>query len=889
MPDQPKITFQLTAQDSQQLEVRVQTSEGEARGQSTMPAPALADMLAEKSAQGTMNAKLVDRIGAVLYKVLIGPEVDELVLNVLHDARQAGVPLLFELRFDPDQVALTRYPWEMICNPDGEFLVRDGTVDLTRYVTYPQPPPTFDDSIKGLPLFRVISSPTTLPFLSTPPLGINPIETLEHASFEAFSQRLLIDRLQLWGLHFDGHGALALQCARCDSLNGPADTKCWKCGKSLANSNTVGALAFENNGDVAWVPAQEFGSVLYNSHARLAMLLACETAKVGNKVIFSGLAPGLVLAGVPAVIGMQYPVLDTFAASFAHQFYLTLMKDNDIVAALRVARRMNVLDAWYSPALYLRRQPTEQEAAKQAVYQTCHIDTATPTRAVVGLPFLVRLWIRRPTTKPVSARRLRPELNVPDGIPVRQITGGAEVKFDPVTGRELRRGNLEIQLTSTSADVTPDKVELFIDEALDAPPAIFTVKAKQVGNIALVFNTYQDGGLIHSITHIIQGLPEPGTTPPDIKTHTVIIKKEKDKKYPPLVTPLIPRQPPPRPFWLSWRGWLIGLAGVAAVLLAALLGGRALQSPVVVPTPGESAQPTVSKSSGVNVTQPPIDIPTQVVTGSPVPSLCPGCDPTIGPIDVASCGAPNLFDISLAHPVNVASLAADCKGFAAVAPDFQIQSAGNGFLRIFVVGGDGQDLGLLVLDPQGAYHCNTDSFGGLNPTLDFDSATPGIYKGWLVSINQDTPLSGKLFAVGNGATTPNNPWCATDTPTPVVTVTASEAPSEACTAGWLPASGCTCCGNDQWCADGSVGVFNPKCACHCEGTTRVCNDGNQQPNAPECGGVATEAPTEPPPFCGNGLVETGELCDPPGEIGTSCPGGIKWCDTSCQTYCKGPD
>jgi len=89
---------------------------------------------------------------------------------------------------------------------------------------------------------------------------------------------------------------------------------------------------------------------------------------------------------------------------------------------------------------------------------------------------------------------------------------------------------------------------------------------------------------------------------------------------------------------------------------------------------------------------------------------------------------------------------------------------------------------------------------------------------------------GTDYVCSNGVTTKNSPRC----PTPVAP-TATTAPA-ACTAGWKPASGCTCCGNDLYCADGSVGIFNFACACHCEGTTGVCNDGGTIKNAPQCGG-----------------------------------------------------
>ncbi len=532
MPDQPKITFQLTARDERRLEIRVAAPGGETHGETSLPDPAILDDLSATQETGKLPGGLVEKTGKALYAALVSESVDELVIDTLNDAIRASLPLQFELRFDPDQIALTRYPWEMIQNAQGQYLIRDGLVDLTRYVTYPQPPPVFDDSIKGLPLFRVVSTPAKLPPLTSGALAITPIDTLEHASFEAFMRKLLIERLKLWGLHFDGHGALALQCANCETLNGPADGECWSCHKPLADAKKVGALAFEKGGDVAWVPTGEFGSVLYNAHARLALLLACETARVGNQIVFSGLAPGLLLAGVPAVIGMQFPILDSFANRFANEFYAALVRDNDLLAALRIARRMNLLDAWYSPALYLRRQPTPAEVAKQAIYLARNIDTAVPARVAAGASFLTRLWIRRPETKPLTAAKLRNELDIPKDVPVRQAKGEAEVKFEPVAGRQLRRGEVDVKLSAKDWEVIPDAIKLFIDETLDAPPAIFTVKAKTVGKQPLIFSVMQDGGVIHIVTHVVESVDEQKAAAalPEVAEHSQAVNLEDDRK-----------------------------------------------------------------------------------------------------------------------------------------------------------------------------------------------------------------------------------------------------------------------------------------------------------------------------------------------------------------------
>jgi hypothetical protein len=120
---------------------------------------------------------------------------------------------------------------------------------------------------------------------------------------------------------------------------------------------------------------------------------------------------------------------------------------------------------------------------------------------------------------------------------------------------------------------------------------------------------------------------------------------------------------------------------------------------------------------------------------------------------------------------------------------------------------------------------------------------------------------GSDLICSNGATTKNSPQCPTPIPPSVTPKPA------ACTAGWLPSSGCTCCGYDLWCADGSIGVFNPQCACNCQGTTLVCADGNSVPNSPECGGSTCACvrsdPCAPTAACpGYYDTCTGQTCVP---------------------------
>jgi len=501
--DALKLIFQLTAYDDS-LEVRATAPAGEGKGKTTLPPPDLLKQLIERDPTN-IPSSVLERVGKALYQCLMVGDIAQLASEVLQDGMRSKRPVWFELRLDADQVSLAQYPWEMIVDDFGRFLVRDGLVDITRYITYPQPPPTFDAPLHDVLFLRVISQPRKLPSFDVVDLETEKIETLRHATFDQLQFKLLIERMALWGLYFHGHGALKLQCRNCDTVNDLQAKSCRKCSISLSGAKQVGALAFESNGEPDWISTEQFGSVLYNAEVQLVLLLSCETARVGDCLVFSGFAPGLILAGIPAVVGMQYPVLTGFANNFAESFYNVLREQHDVMDALRTARRMNIRGAWYSPVLYLRHQKaTRADESVKPAYHTRNIDTAVPAEVQAGVNFLVRLWIRRPEREPLTQKKLRGTLGVPESVPVSTHVAEANVKFEPVEGRALRLGEVEVRLHSTHCDITPESVLLFVDEHTDAPPAIFTVRARQVGRAPLTFSVWQDGAQIASVTHYVQ-------------------------------------------------------------------------------------------------------------------------------------------------------------------------------------------------------------------------------------------------------------------------------------------------------------------------------------------------------------------------------------------------
>src|SRR5574341_809016 len=123
MPDQFKVTFQLTSH-ADRLEVRAEARGGQAPGETALPPGDLLERIFAADPRRIPTA-LVEEMGSALYAALVNEDIDELVFDTLNDATRAGQPAHFELRFDADQAALTRFPWEMVRNRQGQFLIRE--------------------------------------------------------------------------------------------------------------------------------------------------------------------------------------------------------------------------------------------------------------------------------------------------------------------------------------------------------------------------------------------------------------------------------------------------------------------------------------------------------------------------------------------------------------------------------------------------------------------------------------------------------------------------------------------------------------------------------------------------------------------------------------------
>ena len=318
---------------------------------------------------GRPGPHLLSRIGGRVYQTLFPGGVGVAFKEVYNQARRRKAAVALQIRFDEDAVSLARYPWELLYvgqgAGQGSHPVATGTVEITRYITYGGP--KLEDEGGQLPYRLLFVAPRPSQLSPLPggreesavrdalrPLieaGYLVVESPERPTYQALQDEL--DR-GCHVIHFDGHGVFGRWCRGCGELHPAHVTVCSRCGMALGEP--CGYLAFEDEaGGVDYVGPESMRNLLERTHVRLVFLSACESAEVQGSSVFHGLGPGLIQAGIPAVVAMQISLPAVSAREFARGFYTALAEGERVSCAVARGRwRLSHSDYWFVPALYLR-------------------------------------------------------------------------------------------------------------------------------------------------------------------------------------------------------------------------------------------------------------------------------------------------------------------------------------------------------------------------------------------------------------------------------------------------------------------------------------------------------------------------------------------------------
>ncbi len=415
-------------------------------------------------------------IGDQLFRALFsGPVRDLFIASLTTISKQPNKGLRIRLHIDPedpDLAPLAGLPWEFMYHKETHaFLNLSQRTSIVRYLHVPRPPRPLSYE-PPLRILVVISSP-----IDHKPLELErekaqieaawgnketvQVEFLEEATPEALRRKLSVGQFHV--LHFMGHGDFDEKTGR-------------------------GTLIFEDQRGYSRMISGESLSVLLRNAPtiRLVCLNACQTARAAEgKGLdpFSGVATALVMAGIPAVVAMQFEITDQAALTFAETFYPLLAQGQPVDVAVAEARMAIYLAEpdnleWGTPVLFMRtpdgvlfKPPTEKLGLPSwlAVAAGCLIliviaavtfystplapliksifisastpapttqtttptDTPTPTTQVI-IPTNTPTPTTQPPT-PTSAPTLSPDINPTDGAEMVYVPAGEFTTSDQRT------------------------------------------------------------------------------------------------------------------------------------------------------------------------------------------------------------------------------------------------------------------------------------------------------------------------------------------------------------------------------------------------------------------------------------------------------------------------
>lgn len=219
--------------------------------------------------------------------------------------------------------------------------------------------------------------------------------------------------------------------------------------------------------------------------------------------------------------------------------------------------------------------------------------------------------------------------------------------------------------------------------------------------------------------------------------------------------PIVPSQPGAGPRGLLTRSIPLpavaaGVVGIVAVGLAAFLFLGAAGEPGASAS-GSPGPATASPTALATATLPP---PTQPASDEPTAAPSQAgpldwrLDSNFGGVELVSGFTPDPYsvDILSGGSIDVSYLRDGCVGYATAAPDYDVYyDAGSmALLRFYFVAESG-DAAIVVNAPDGEWYCADDSYGTLDPTLDFANPIDGGYQVWIASIGVDSMDPGTLY------------------------------------------------------------------------------------------------------------------------------------------------
>lgn len=291
------------------------------------------------------------RVGAQLFDSLFTNRVRTLFEQSIGMLYASGKGLRIKLHIDPedpDLAVLASLPWEFLYRKETrEFLNLNASTPLIRYLDV-QRPYRVQNLRPPLRILVAIASPNDYDELDLErerdlieeswarQEGVE-VDFLKPATIDALQDRLRDRSYHV--LHYMGHGDF-------DEVSGKGVLLL---ESALGTGHRLNGSALGN----LLLRQRELGLVFIN---------ACNTARVTKERgldPFAGVASAMVMAGVPAVVAMQFAITDRAAITFSRKFYRLLARGLAVDAAVsesRLSVQLHHADSmeWGTPVLFMR-------------------------------------------------------------------------------------------------------------------------------------------------------------------------------------------------------------------------------------------------------------------------------------------------------------------------------------------------------------------------------------------------------------------------------------------------------------------------------------------------------------------------------------------------------
>lgn len=276
--------------------------------------------------------------GETLFKTVFSSEIR--ASFAANKARADSVGKGLRVRLSARDPNLAELPWELLYDPRADFMALSGSTPLVRFSPECQSP---------TPPAR--SGPLRVLGVSASPRELQPLRlTVEVERLERIF-RTLAPRAELEWLHDASRESLHSKFTeRWDVVHFAGHG-------GIEREGSEGYISLEGAGtrEDRFSAYHLAGLLEGAARPRLVVLNACEGASGSEST--RSVAAQIIKAGIPAVIGMQYPITDDAALEFSRALYTSVVNGLPIDTAMAMARKaLHIKNSmeWITPVLLMR-------------------------------------------------------------------------------------------------------------------------------------------------------------------------------------------------------------------------------------------------------------------------------------------------------------------------------------------------------------------------------------------------------------------------------------------------------------------------------------------------------------------------------------------------------